>query len=140
MANEEIIMPETQTTIFETDIGDVALTYTNQAQLNQMWGSIASQLGDAGIMGDHTSSQGTFTPDPGDGGPVGVGNLSKTDEDFINPDASGPNNLASGGQGLHGIYQAARLGEEGLPPDSVEASIGPLFPNTYGNVTYELLV
>lgn len=130
---------ETQTLLFETVLGDVSFTFTNPAQLNQFWGDIASQLGSLGVMGEHSSSHGVFTPDPGDGGRQGVGNVSKTDLRFLNPDELGENNLANGGQGLHAVFQALRLGAAGLPPDAVEAQIGPLFPSAHGQVTFDIL-
>lgn len=124
---------------FETVLGDVTFTFTNPAQLNRFWGDIASQLGALGVMGEHSSAHGVFTPDPGDGGRQGVGNLSKTDLRFLNPDEIDPvNNLAVGGQGLHAVFQAARLGAAGLPPDAIETSIGPLFPDPNGPVTFDV--
>jgi hypothetical protein len=128
---------ETQSFTFDTDLGNAVLTFKNPAQLNQMWGSIASQVGQSGIMGEHSSSHGFFTPDPGEGGRQGVGNLSKTDEDFLNPDPTLDGNpLSEGSQGLHGLFQGVRLGDPTLvPPDIVEETVGPFLPETHGNVS-----
>jgi hypothetical protein len=120
--------PEAESFVFETDLGDVLVEANNPAQLNAMWGGTVKQLGQSGIMGEHSSSHGVFTPDPGDGGREGVGNLSKTDEDFQNPEGTGTTNLSDGGQGLHGLYQGVRLGEPGLPP-GVEADASPILPD-----------
>jgi hypothetical protein len=114
---------EPTTFLFETDAGFILVEANNPAQLNSLWGSTVSTLGSLGIMGEHSSSHGTFTPDPGTGGRTGVGNLSKDDPDFHNPVGEG-NNLSQGGSGLHGIYQSVRLGEPGLPP-GVEADASP---------------
>jgi hypothetical protein len=69
------------------------------ASLNRCWGDIASDVGSAGLMGEHSSAHSPFTPDPGEGGRRGVGNVSK--EDF------GP--LSEGGQGQHAITNGERL-------------------------------
>jgi hypothetical protein len=121
---------------FDTNIGTYTFTAENAANLNQYWGDIASRLASAGIMGDHSSSHGLFTPDPGDGGRTGVGNLSRDNGNFQNPleDING-NNLGDGGQGLHAIFQAALLGDDFIPPDAVEAQIGPFTVETSHNVT-----
>jgi len=111
---------------FQTDLGTVQVTANNPAQLNSLWGGTIQQLGQTGIMGEHSSSHGVFTPDPGTGGRQGVGNLSKTDEDFHNPVGTG-NNLSQGGNGLHALYQGVRLGEPGIPP-GVEADADPILP------------
>lgn len=132
-------MPEEQTVIFQLKDQEAALTFTNPAQLNQMWGDIASQLGELGVMGEHSSAAGTFTPDPGDGGRTGVGNLSKDDARFQLPDGDSHTNLADGGQGLHAIFQASRLGDPNLPDGAIEATIGPLVPDPHGQIGFELL-
>ena len=122
------------TTTIHTNLGDITVESTNAANLNSFWGGIASDLGNAGIMGEHSSSHGTFTPDPGDGGRQGVGNLSKTDPRFDNPTGDSQTNLADGGQGFHAVFQAARLGDPNLPPGAVEATVGPFFPEEHGNI------
>ena len=134
-------MPEEQTVVFQLRDEEAALTFTNPAQLNQMWGDISSQLGEAGVMGDHSSSHGVFTPDPGEGGRTGVGNLSMDNDNFQFPDSDlTDNNMADGGQGLHAIFQASRLGDPNLPEGSAEAEIGPLVPDPNGPVGFELLL
>jgi hypothetical protein len=122
------------TTTLVTNQGVQTFTSVNAANLNQFWGDIASDLGNAGIMGQHSSSHGTFTPNPGDGGRQGVGNLSKNDPRFDNTGLDSHTNLADGGQGLHATFQAARLGDPNLPPGAVEATVGPFFPEGHGNV------
>lgn len=87
----------------------------DDATLNRCWGDIASQVAESGIMGAHSSSSGTFTADPGEGGRTGVGNVSKTFGD-----------LSDGSQGTHAIVNGARLGAETLPDDIPESTIGPL--------------
>lgn len=131
---------ETQSFQFALGNGTVAeISYTNPAQLNQMWGSIASQMGGSGIMGEHSSSHGTFTPDPGDGGRQGVGNLSKDDVRFDNPLTDGGPNVSDGGQGLHAVFQASRLGDPNLPPGAIEATVGPFEPVVHGNVHFDII-
>jgi hypothetical protein len=141
-------MPETQTFTFETNpftfetslADEVVLTFKNPAQLNQMWGSIASQVGQSGIMGEHSSEAGAFTPDAGEGGRTGVGNLSKTDEDFLNPDPDLEGNpLSEGSQGLHGLFQGVRLGGD-LRGEPVEETVGPFLPEPHGNVTVDVVI
>jgi hypothetical protein len=126
---------------FELGSGEIAhVTADNPAQLNQFWGSVNSQLAQTGIHGEHTSAAGAFTPDPGDGGRAGVGNLSKTDEDFINPQGSHNVNTADGGNGLHAAYNGSLLGHpELLPPGVVEATIDPIFPHAHGNVGFDII-
>jgi hypothetical protein len=114
---------------FQTNLGTVEVTASNPAQLNQLWGGTSSQLGQTGIMGEHSSSHGVFTPDPGDGGRDGVGNVTKDNEDFQNPEGDG-NNLSQGGQGLHALFQSVRLGDPRLPP-SVEADAEPILPTVH---------
>ena len=86
----------------------------DDATLNACWGSIASQVARSGIMGKHSSSSGTFTPDPGEGGRTGVGNVSK-----------GFGDLSAGSQGTHAIVNGGRLGADSLPDDIPEAQVGP---------------
>jgi hypothetical protein len=88
----------------------------NPATLNRCWGDIVSQIGRLGAMGEHSSSHGLFTPDPGDGGRRGVGNV--TQEDF--------GALKDGGQGTHAITNGALLGSDFIPDDAIESQIGPL--------------
>jgi hypothetical protein len=128
--------PSTTSTI-STVQGDQTFESVNPANLNQFWGDIASQLGMLGIMGEHSAESGTFTPNAGDGGRTGVGNLSKDDPRFLPEDATAGTGdaLANGAQGFHAVFQAARLGDPNLPPDSVESTVGPLFPDPNGNVT-----
>src|SRR4029077_18951115 len=107
----------TVTTTIHTNLGDITVESQNAANLNSFWGGIASQLAQSGIMGEHTSEAGAFTPNAGDGGRQGVGNLSKDDPRFDNPTADSQTNLADGGQGFHAVFQAARLGDPAhLPP------------------------
>jgi hypothetical protein len=129
--------PEEQTLIFETVQGDVAFTFTNPAQINQAWGSIASQVAGAGAMGEHSSANGVFISQPRDG----VGNVSKEDARFQPDgiDGQANNSLADGAQGLHGTFQAARLGDPNLPPGSVESEIGPFFPEVNGQLGFEIV-
>lgn len=92
-----------------------------EAKLNRCWGELAAHMGQHGIMGKHSSAHGFFTPDPGEGGRRGVGNVSKEDH--------GP--LSEGGQGLHAIEVGHLLGapffshlpEGQIPPK--ECSIAP---------------
>ena len=112
--------------IFETTRGSVLIEAKNPATLNALWGVAASNLAQQGVMGEHSSSHGFFTPNPGDGGRQGVGNVSKDDPNFQNPEGVG-NNLADGGQGLHGLFQSLRLGP-GLPPAAIESSLAPFLP------------
>lgn len=120
---------------FQTTLGAVTITAKNPAQLNSFFGSIASQLGQSGIMGEHSSSHGVFTPDPGDGGRAGVGNTSKKVAAFQNPEGTG-NPLSDGAQGLHALFQALRLGDpDALPPGAVEGTVGPFIPRDHPNVT-----
>ena len=88
----------------------------DDATLNHCWGDIASQVGQSGIMGEHSSAAGTFTPDPGDGGRTGVGNVSKNFGD-----------LSAGSQGTHAIVNGGRIGADSLPDDIPEAGVGPFF-------------
>lgn len=128
-------MPD-DTFVFHTTIGDYTFHYSNPAQLNQLWGQIIAELGDLGVMGEHSSAAGAFTPDPGDGGRAGAGNVSMDNLRFQFPDGDlTDNNLADGGQGLHAVFQAARLGDPNLPPEIIEATIGPLFAESNGQIT-----
>ena len=109
--------------IFQTTKGQVLIEAHNPAMLNALWGVAASNLATQGIMGEHSSRPASSRPNAGDGGRQGVGNVSKDDPNFLNPEGVG-NNLADGGQGLHGLFQSLRLGP-GLPPGAVEARWSP---------------
>jgi hypothetical protein len=93
----------------------------------------------AGIMGEHSSSHGVFTPDPGEGGRVGVGNSSKDDPrfqlDFDDPSVVNNNGNGGGSQGGHAIFQAQRFGDPNLPPGAIEGTIDPIVPQSHSNVT-----
>jgi hypothetical protein len=130
-----------------TDLGgeDGALdtfTFVNPAQINQAWGSVSSQIGQTGDMGEHSSEAGTFTPDAGDGGRAGVGNVSTSDEDFVPVgDADGEVSLADGANGLHSTYNGALLGSEEIEeiaPGSLEAEMDPIVPELYGSISLDV--
>jgi len=121
------------TLTLETDAGTDTFTFVNTANINQLWGNVASQVAQTGIMGEHTSEAGVFTPNAGDGGRTGVGNVSTSDEDFV-PVGQDSVTLSGGAQGLHATYNGALLGGPEVPPDSVEATIGPLFPEPHGTL------
>lgn len=94
----------------------------DDATLNHCWGQLASHLGKNGIMGLHSSAHGAFTPNPGDGGRKGVGNVSKEEH----------GDLSAGGQGIHAISVGSLLGASftaGLP----EGSIDPIDCTASGN-------
>jgi hypothetical protein len=117
---------------FTTTLGVVTITADNPAMLNSFWGSVFSQMAQAGIAGEHSSSHGVFTPDPGDGGRQGVGNSSKNDPRFDSPFGE----LGGGEQGLHALFQGLRLGDPAsLPPGSVEGTVGPFIPQGHPGVT-----
>ena len=61
-------------------------------------------------------------PIPGEGGRTGVGNLSKDNPNFQPPDefVLSESSLSAGSQGLHALFQAARLGDPALPDGSAE--------------------
>lgn len=98
-----------------------AASASPEATLNRCWGELAAYMGENGIMGQHSSAHGFFTPDPGEGGRKGVGNVTK--EEHSDP--------SEGGQGEHAIVVGALLGAPflaGLPEGSVppaECSIAP---------------
>ena len=112
--------------VFQTTKGQILIEAKNPATLNSLWGAGASHLAKEGIMGEHSSSHGFFTPDPGEGGRQGVGNVTKNDPNFQNPEGA-DNNLADGGQGLHALFQLLRLGP-GLPTAAVESTLAPFLP------------
>jgi hypothetical protein len=114
---------------FDTKLGDYVLEFTNPATLNQFWGEIALLLGEAGIMGEHSSNQGVFTPDPRDAGCAGVGNMSKTYPSFQPPDEFVllEGLVSAGSQGLDGcsagLSQSARwFGRGWRRPFAVETA------------------
>jgi hypothetical protein len=74
-----------------------------------------------------SSNQGVFTPDPRDAGCAGVGNMSKTYPSFQPPDEFVllEGLVSAGSQGLHAMFQAARLGYPNLPDGSAEDGVGP---------------
>lgn len=132
-------MAELQTSTLETDNGDVTFTFINEAQVNQAWGSIASQVAQTGEMGVHSSEAGTFTPDAGTGGRAGVGNTSISDEDFI-PIGEEETTTGTGANGYHATYNGQLLAGDEVPPDSVEAEIGPFTPELHGSADAEIIV
>ena len=72
-----------------------------EANTNQCWGDIASQLAQRGQMGQHSSSHSVFTPDPGDGGRRGVANQGI---------AVGAGVPGEGGNGQHAILVGGLVG------------------------------
>jgi len=77
------------------------------ATTNQCWGDVASEMGQRGIMGQHSSSHSVFTPDPGDGGREGVANQNQVlaDDGVISTGDPG-----EGGNGLHAIAVGELVG------------------------------
>jgi len=133
-------MPQTSgTLVLETDISTDTFHFVNPAQLNQAWGSVASQLAQTGIMGEHTSAAGAFTPDPGDGGRQGVGNVSTSDPDFV-PVGQDSISLSGGAQGMHATYNGALLGGDELPPGVIEGTIDPIIPHLHGSASVDILM
>jgi hypothetical protein len=78
----------------------------DDATLNHCWGQITKEFQASGEpgLGEHASSHSPFTPDPGEGGRRGVGNVSKEDH----------GDLSEGGQGMHAIAVA---------PDSIQSDL-----------------
>lgn len=72
-----------------------------EAKLNRCWGQVTKEFAP---LGEHASALSPFTPDPGEGGRRGVGNVSKEDHGA----------LSEGGQGMHAIAVA---------PSSIQASL-----------------
>jgi hypothetical protein len=125
------------TATLETREGTFTVETHNPATLNQIWGQVLSGMAQAGIVGEHSSSHGVFTPDPGDGGRTGVGNLS-TDNDsfqFNFSDGTTSDGLSDGSQGGHALFQAMLFGAPFIPPDAAEASIDPIYPESSGSFT-----
>lgn len=92
------------------------------AKLNHCWGQVTKEFqafGEPG-MGDHASSHSPFTPNPGDGGRRGVGNVSK--EDHGDPLVNG---LGDGAQGKHAIAVAPSSDEfqASLPEECRESEM-----------------
>jgi hypothetical protein len=88
-----------------------------EAKLNHCWGQVTKEfqaVGEPG-MGDHASSHSPFTPDPGEGGRRGVGNVSKEDH----------GDLSDGGQGMHAIAVAPSSDEfqASLPEECRESDM-----------------
>ena len=75
-----------------------------EAKLNHCWGQVTKQFAP---LGPHASAHSPFTPDPGEGGRRGVGNVSKEDH--------GP--LSEGGQGQHAIAVAPASIQSSLPEE-----------------------
>ena len=125
---------------FEKTGETLVFEFTNPAQINQAWGQIIAHMGQIGIMGEHSSAHGAFTPDPfpdphtSDPSRDGVGNASEDDQRFDNPDFEG-NNLAVGGNGIHGAFQALRFGDQFPNVDAVEETILPFVPDLHGQVS-----
>jgi hypothetical protein len=77
------------------------------ATTNQCWGDVASQLGQRGITGQHSSSHSVFTPDPGEGGRKGVANQNQVLADNGDISTGDP---GEGGNGLHAIFVGGLVG------------------------------
>jgi hypothetical protein len=120
------------TATLDTNLGTFTFETAQPATLNQLWGQVLSEMGQAGIVGEHTSSHGFFTPDPGDGGRTGVGNLSSDNPNFQFQfsDGSTSEGLSDGSQGGHALFQSMLFGSDFLPPDIVEAQIDPIYPHS----------
>jgi hypothetical protein len=91
-----------------------AVHAADDATLNRCWGQVTKEfqaVGEPG-MGDHASAHSPFTPDPGEGGRRGVGNVSK--EDHGDPLVNG---LGDGAQGKHAIAVAPASIQESLPAE-----------------------
>ena len=92
----------------------------DDATLNHCWGQITKEFqafGEPG-MGDHASAHSNFTPDPGEGGRRGVGNVSK--EDHGDPEVNG---LGDGAQGAHAIDVAPSSIQDSLPEECQETEV-----------------
>jgi hypothetical protein len=127
--------PTTDTATIPTAVGDQTFEFVNPANLNQLWGSIASQVAESGIMGEHTREGGSFTPDAGDGGRIGAGNVSKDFFGGVDIGATGSGDaLADGAQGVHATTNGALLGDT-LPSDFIESTVGPFTPDPHGVVS-----
>jgi hypothetical protein len=121
------------TATISTALGDQTFQVVNDANLNQLWGDIAHQVAESGIMGEHTREGADFTPDAGSGGRIGVGNVSM--DIFGGVDGTtGTGALADGAQGVHATTNGALLGDT-LPSDFIESTVGPFTPDPHGVVT-----
>lgn len=129
----------TATLVTTTDTFE--FTTHNPATLNQMWGQVLSEMGQAGIVGEHTSEAGAFTPNAGDGGRTGVGNLSEDNANFqmTFSDGATSDGLSSGSQGGHAVFQSMLFGSDFLPPEIVEAQIDPIYPHDTHVFTIDIL-
>jgi hypothetical protein len=87
----------------------------DDATLNQCWGELTKQFQAFGKpgLGEHANADSGFTPDPGDGGRRGVGNVSKEDFDDI---GLGDIDLSDGAQGVHANEVGMGLPECDGPP------------------------
>jgi hypothetical protein len=130
-------MADRITATLDTSVGTFVFETHNPATLNQLWGQVLSEMGQAGIVGEHTSAHGAFISQPRDG----VGNVSMDNEsfqfDFANA-VDDPGTLSAGSQGGHALFQSMLFGSDFLPPDIVEATIDPIYPesNHVFTVTY----
>jgi hypothetical protein len=125
--------PQTMTATIDTVEGSFTFETHNPATLNQIWGQVLSEMGQAGIVGEHTSAHGAFISQPRDG----VGNVSMDAERFQFDIDGGDNysGLSDGSQGGHALFQSMLFGSDGLPPDIVEAQIEPIYPHDSGAFT-----
>jgi hypothetical protein len=88
-----------------------------EAKLNHCWGQVTKEFqafGEPGL-GEHANAASPFTPDPGEGGRRGVGNVSKEEH----------GDLSDGGQGMHAIAVAPSSDEfqESLPEECRESEM-----------------
>lgn len=102
-------------TLFATLVLGASLGWTgvasaaSDATLNKCWGQVTKEFqafGEPG-MGEHASAHSPFTPDPGEGGRRGVGNVTKEEHGA----------LSEGGQGMHAINVAPSSIQESLPKE-----------------------
>ena len=98
------------TLVIAAALGVAGVAYAaDDATLNHCWGQVTKEFqafGEPGL-GEHASAASPFTPDPGEGGRRGVGNVSKEDH--------AP--LSEGGQGVHAIAVAPADIQESLPEE-----------------------
>ena len=111
------------TLVLGVGLGATGVAYAaDDATLNHCWGQITKEFqafGEPG-MGDHASAHSPFTPDPGEGGRRGVGNVSK--EEHGDPLVNG---LGDGAQGKHAIAVAPSSDEfqASLPEECQESEM-----------------
>jgi hypothetical protein len=91
-----------------------AVSAADDATLNHCWGQVTKQFAALGGpthpgLGEHASDPPGFNP--GDGGRLGVGNVSKTDPDFDGV------KLSEGAQGVHAIEVAPTSIQKSLPEE-----------------------